>query len=340
MKLAIGYHIQDGPWGGGNNFARSLAEAATARGDHVVFDLADDDIDLILLTDPRAHSPSVSFGPGAILRYLISRNRRAIVVHRINECDERKGTHNMNHLLWRGNYAADHTVFIASWLRDLAVYQKDTASTVILNGGDTRLFHPGSNPSWNGTEPLRFVTHHWGGNRLKGFDVYEALDRMLAEPEWKGRIDFTYIGNLPQGFAFANAHHVTPLSGPPLVKELTRHHAYITGSINEPAGMHHVEGALCGLPLLYRKSGALPEYCASFGFGFNSADEVPALIHRMMSEYSGLRAAMANYQNTAERMSAEYLRLFDSLLADREAVLARRRLWRNPWLVLRNQIPF
>jgi hypothetical protein len=92
MKVAIGYRIQSGPWGGGNRFAVSLAEHLRAAGHQVVFELADADIDIILLTDPRPRSSSVSFSSGAILRYLSFTNPRAVVIHRINECDERKGT--------------------------------------------------------------------------------------------------------------------------------------------------------------------------------------------------------------------------------------------------------
>ena len=68
MKVAIGYHLQNGPWGGGNQFAMSLSQALLNRGDHVCYDLKDSDIDLIVLTDPRARSKSVSFGPAKILR--------------------------------------------------------------------------------------------------------------------------------------------------------------------------------------------------------------------------------------------------------------------------------
>ena len=103
MKIAIGYIVQDNPWGGGNEFARSLAESLKSRGDEVRFDLIDSDIDIIVLTDPRENSPSVSFGAGAILRYLLLRNPHTLVVHRINECDERKNTQHMNRLLKRAN---------------------------------------------------------------------------------------------------------------------------------------------------------------------------------------------------------------------------------------------
>ena len=339
MKLAIGYHLQEGPWGGGNQFARSLAEALRRRGDAVRFDLADTDIDVIVLTDPRVRSASVSFGAGAILRYLLLKNPRALVVHRINECDERKGTRRMNGMLRRANYCADHTVFIASWLKDLNVWRRDMPSSVILNGADERVFDRSPYIRWVGHGPLRLVTHHWGGNRMKGFDIYETLDRLLADSEWKNRIEFTYIGNLPRDFSFANARYLPPMQGEALARELASHHVYVTASVNEPAGMHHIEGAMCGLPLLYRRSGALPEYCAGFGIGFDGTDFVTAL-RQMLEEYAGHAGRMAAYSRTAERMCAEYIALFDRLLAQRSEIIAARQLWRNPWLVLRNQIPF
>lgn len=338
MKVAIGYHIQNGPWGGGNQFARSLVGALVARGDRVVFALDDPDIDVIVLTDPRGRSPTVSFHAGAVLRYLW-RNPRAVVVHRINECDERKNTRNMNPMLRRANYVADHTVFIATWLKDLDVWRRESPCSVVLNGADASIFNPAAYRPWDGAEPLRLVTHHWGGNRLKGFDIYETLDRLVGDPAWASRIEFTYVGNLPNNVELPNTRYLLPLNGEALARELASHHVYVSGSVNEPAGMHHIEGALCGLPLIYRNSGGLPEYCAGFGISFNSAEGFIESLERMMNEYGDYCAAMPAYPNTAGRMCADYLSLFDGLIAERDVVLTRR-LWRNPWLVLRNQLPF
>jgi hypothetical protein len=338
MKVAIGQRIQDGPWGGGNQFVRSLAETLRNRGDDVRFDLADADIDIIVLTDPRELSPSVSFGAGGILRYLLFRNPRALVVHRINECDERKGTRRMNSLLRRANYCADHTIFIATWLRNLSLWRRTTPDTVILNGADKNIFNRTFFRRWDGLEPLRLVTHHWGGNRMKGFDVYESIDQMLADEKWKGRIEFTYIGNLPAGFSFTNTKYLPPMQGSLLARELSSHHAYITASINEPAGMHHVEGAMCGLPLLYRRSGALPEYCEGFGISFDATD-FEACLEQLIEQYDALEVKMPAYPHTAERSCENYLTLFDKLIKSRENILTSRSLWRSVWLLLRNQIP-
>ena len=41
--------------------------------------------------------------------------------------------------------------------------------------------------------------------------------------------------------------------------------------------MHHIEGILCGLPIIYRESGALPEYCKKYGISFKNEKFLPAL---------------------------------------------------------------
>ncbi len=340
MKVAIGHRIQAGPWGGGNRFVEALAKALRGAGHSVAFDLADGDLDVIVMIDPRPRNPAVSFTPGAILHYVGLRNPRALVVHRINECDERKNTRGMNARLRRANYCADRTVFVASWLRELPVWKAHPprAASVILNGADAALFSAAGYRRWDGSEPLRLVTHHWGGNWMKGFDVYEKLDRMLAAPEWRGRIEFSYIGNLPPGFRFVHARHVEPLSGRELADALRGHHVYLTASINEPGGNHQNEGALCGLPIVYRNSGCLPEYCDGFGVMFDGDDVVPAL-ERMMTAYPDYAGRMARYPRTAARTCAAWLDLLEELVGRREPIVAGRRPWRSPYLALVNQLP-
>jgi len=340
MKVAIGFHIQDGPWGGGNRFAQSLAEALRCAGHTVCFDLNDNDINIILLTDPRPRSPSVSFSSGAILRYLTFKNSKALVVHRINECDERKNTKTMNAALVRANWCADHTVFVGSWLLDLPTWQQNlrTPHSVILNGTDPEIFNPNGFKPWNGQGSLRLVTHHWGGNWMKGFDIYERIDQMLAEDKWRDRIDFTYIGNLPKGFTFHHATHVAPMNGLELAAKIKTHHAYVTASICEPGGNHQNEAGACGLPLLYRRSGCLPEYCDGFGIAFDETDFETAL-EQMLADYPNYLDKMPDWPHWSEHTCQQYIELFEKLLDMRETLLSKRNLWQNPWLLLRNQIP-
>ena len=42
------------------------------------------------------------------------------------------------------------------------------------------------------------MTHHWGTDKNKGFEIYKKIDELIDSPEFKNLIEFTYIGNLPK----------------------------------------------------------------------------------------------------------------------------------------------
>ena len=92
MKVSIGTNVKDGPWGGGNLFAINLTNYLVNKNHKVVYNLNDDDIDIILLTEPRKTSESSAFTHIDVNNYLKYENKNSIVIHRINECDERKNT--------------------------------------------------------------------------------------------------------------------------------------------------------------------------------------------------------------------------------------------------------
>ena len=71
MKVAIGQRPYNGPWGGGNRFVAALSKALGERGHDVVYELSSNDIDVIVITDPRVRLPNVSIGAGAILLTVI-----------------------------------------------------------------------------------------------------------------------------------------------------------------------------------------------------------------------------------------------------------------------------
>lgn len=334
MKIAIGYDLKPNSWGGGNQFALSLAKAAKIRGDEITYNLKDKDIDIILLTDPRSFNEGITFGPFEILKYILF-NKQTIVVHRINECDERKNTFHMNKLLKYANYCCDHTVFISNWLKSLDIYQKNIPSTVIYNGSDEKIYSSKTNLPWNKKEPLKLVTHHWSPNKMKGFDVYSKLDQLINDTDLGNKIEFTYIGNLPKGFTFKKTRHIAPLSGIYLGKELSKNHVYLSASKNEPAGMHHIEGALSGLPIIYRKSGALPEYCRDFGIPFDNLEFISA-INMMILDYDKYKIKLKSYPFNASKMTNAYLNLFDDLISSRENILKKRNLFRSPIYLIMN----
>ena len=324
MKIAIGHKLRKGPWGGGNSFVKNLTGALKAEGFSVYYDLLEPDLDFIVLTDPRSSSPNVSFSGRQILSYL-AQHPNTIVVHRINECDERKKTHFMNLRLRVANYCADHTVYVGSWLRalNLTYQHKRFSDSVILNGADETIYNSSDFVPWDGSAPIRLVTHHWGGNWMKGFDIYKKLDEMLATPQWAGKVNFTYIGNLPKNFFFKNSNYIKPLAGLALADELKKHHVYLTASVNEPGGNHQIEGGCCGLPLLYLNSGCMPEYCDGYGVRFDAID-FEASLKRIMEKYFQYLKKMRNFPHKASITSSKWVNLFYILDAKRNNLINAR----------------
>ena len=322
MKISIGTNIMEGPWGGGNLFAINLSNYLKNKGHIVVSNLEDDDIDLILMTEPRKTSESSSFTHIDIMKYISFVKQDTLVVHRINECDERKDTNFVNRYLVEANKVAHATVFVSAWLKELFVNQglSSEKNFVILSGADKKIFNRDSYVPWDKTSKLKLVTHHWGAHWNKGFEIYKELDEMLGTENFKDKIQFTYIGNLPKKFHFKNSKVVSPISGEKLANEVKANHIYLTASKNEPSGNHHIEGAQCGLPILYLDSGGTPEYCDGYGVKFDS-NNFKAKLNHIIEDYSIYVENMKNYPNDSELMCGEYEELFSSMFSDKHKFL-------------------
>lgn len=308
MKISIGANIKQSPWGGGNKFAISLANYLKSRGWVVVTDLKDKDIDVVLMMEPRRYSASSTYNQLKISKYII-KHPNTIVIHRINNCDEGRNTRNLNKYLTRANKVADSTIFISNYLKDVYIGKgliKNKNFRVIKNGADDKLFKRKGRIKWDKRGDLRIVTHHWSSNYNKGFDIYKELDK-LAQTAIDGiKISFNYIGNIPEDFKFENTKVIPPLDKEELVNEIKKNHIYVTGAKGEGAGMHHIEAALCGLPLLYRNSGALPEYCNGFGVMFDGVYDLKEKLIKIIEEYDFLFDKMEWYPYNARNMCENY----------------------------------
>ena len=159
MLISIGSKIIEGPWGGGNLFVKNLSAFLALNGHKVIFDLSEPNIDLILLTDPRSRKESSSsFNHLEIKKYKEHVNNNVKVVQRINECDERKGTKNINNFYLEASDYADHVVFVSSWLEDIyhELGMKKEKTSVILSGSNSAIFNDEESAIYTGDEPKAF----------------------------------------------------------------------------------------------------------------------------------------------------------------------------------------
>jgi len=326
MKISFNVKFVKGPYGGGMQFANFLRDYLVNNNIKVIDHLNHDDIDIILHISPfLTESSSYSFWDAFLYKI---KNPEAVIIHRINECDERKGTKHVNKMLALANKYSDYTVYIASWLQPLlerAGIDPNKPWTVIHNGADQTIFNR-QNKTFDffQNRKLKMVTHHWGASYLKGHDIYKKIDELLERDVFKDKFEFTFIGNYPKDIIYKNITILEPLSGKELANELKKHDIYITASRNEPAGMHHIEGIMCGLPILYINSGALPEYCSEYGIEFNEHN-LEEKLFEMYENYHQYLKKIENYKFTSNRMGERYLGLFRDIYLKREKFIYNKK---------------
>lgn len=295
MKLFVNRAVVDAPWGGGNNFVRALHEHGPKHGLHLVSSLdAFPDVVLLIGPDPDALGVSAEHA----LRYRDSHPGTRLVF-RLNDCDARKGTTGVDERLWRIAARADALVFVSEWLMAHLIESWSSIpkerrhtyvncarsgdmqrSTVIINGVDRKLFapRPKTERRW-----LKVVTHHWSDNRLKGADVYEAIERLPG-------VGFTYIGRHKCNFVRDRTCVVGPLQGLELAQELADHDVYVTGTHADPGPNHVIEAISSGLPVIASADGGGAVEFAGATHTFSNQVELAKLIDRCRRKELGPNA--------------------------------------------------
>ena len=319
MIISINARMIEGPWGGANQVAKTLYKHFSQKGHTVITSLKSKKIDLILMIHPNRHLRVCSYGIEDIQSY-IALHPNTLLVHRVNTCDEPRGTNFENKMLLDANRLADYTVFVSEYLKGLFAkkgFDVNRPNSVILTGAEEKVFNPGGRADWRQGEKLRIVTHHWSSNFMKGYDIYERLDLLLSSEPYRSLFEFTIIGNVPTGMNFKNTRIVKPLAGLELAQAIKQNHIYLSAARNEPAGNHYIEGMRCGLPAVFLDSGSLPEYCAPYGIEFNLINFEEKLLE-MKDAYPLLKEKVLECPYTGSKMSGQYDSIVNALFEQRQ----------------------
>lgn len=279
MKIFFNRYPRVEPYGGGNQFLQRMTAVLIERGHHIVYHM-EEGIDVIFMMDPRPGDHGYSLQYVAAYKHHFPQTK---ILHRVNECDARKGTDDIDKLLLTAMNMSDEVVFISQWLKDyffnLGFVGK---SNIIYNGCDTNYFYPESRVL---AQKPRLVTHHWSDNWMKGFDLYTQIDKYLIDNP-NADFDFTYVGRYYKGYVPQKTTVISPLHGKELGDELRTHDIYVTASRWEPCGMHHIEGAACGMPTLYHaEGGGITELCQNHGIEFTTFDEFLESLNTVITSY-------------------------------------------------------
>ena len=121
---------------GGNEFVKNLISKLTEDGHVVLNNLKDPEIDIILLINPLIDSELSTFNNFDIDFYKTFINKKAISIHRINECDERKNTKKVNKAIINSNKNIDSNVYVSSWIKNLISLKEFQKNPILLQKGD------------------------------------------------------------------------------------------------------------------------------------------------------------------------------------------------------------
>lgn len=239
MKILLNRQPVNGPWGGGNNFIISICNYFPIFGHEITYNIYDK-IDIIFLQSPFPdNNLNFSINDAILLK---KKNPNLKIILRVNDCDARKNTTNIDDAWIKSSFYIDKTIFVSNWIKDYFINKgwacKD--NKVIYNGVNKDHFKP-DNKLNNGKTNI--VTHHWSNNRMKGFDLYEEIDKFTIN-----NLDytFTYIGR--ELGTFKNTNIIKPLFGKFLGKELSKYDIYISGTKFDPGPNHILESIACEIP--------------------------------------------------------------------------------------------
>ena len=157
---------------------------------------------------------------------------------------------------------------------------------LVVNTVDPSIFHrPGEREPLAGRR-VRVIATSWSDNPNKGSDVLAWLDANLDHE----RYELTFAGQT--GKTFRRVRTLGSLPTEAVAEELRRSDVYLAPSRNDPCSNALLEALACGLPAVFRASGGHPELVGAGGLPFDTPEEVPASLDRLVAELDERRAAI------------------------------------------------
>ncbi len=112
MKILINRKPVEGPWGGGNLFIKNFYDIMKKLGHEVVYKF-EEEIDVVFIMNPRYDSLGISINE--VIQYK-NYNPRTKIIQRINDCDSRKNTTDVDQMLLQCSGYLDATIFVSNWM--------------------------------------------------------------------------------------------------------------------------------------------------------------------------------------------------------------------------------
>jgi glycosyltransferase involved in cell wall biosynthesis len=276
MKIHIIFIFQKGPYGGGNQFLKALKKSFENNGAY---------------TDDPAQADIFLFNSFQNLRQALKYKKKypdKIFVHRVDgpiSLYRDSSNHSIDRLIFEvNNFIADATIFQSNFSfqanKDLGMNFNQT-SKVIFNAPDNSIFYSDGRKDLDfKNRKLRLISVSWSSNMMKGFDVYQYLDKNLDFSKY----EYVFAGNSP--LKFENIRQIPPQDSKTIADLLRDSDIYITASKKDPCSNSLIEALSCGLPAVVLNDGGHPELIGQGGEKFETPAEIVEKIEKIRHDYN------------------------------------------------------
>lgn len=291
-KVYIEYQFRDGPYGGANQFLKSLKGYLISRG---LYTENKEEADFILLNHTNISVETLELKKKCPEKIFIHRMDGPVSKHRKRSKAIDKQSFFLDAVLCNG------TVFQSAWTQrncEKIGYKKTGLTTIIHNAPDPAIFTRKEWTPKTGQEKIRLVATSWSPNLNKGFDILEYLDKNLDFD----RYEFTFIGNSP--IEFQHIKRVEPLDSKSMATELKKYDIYIATSKSESCSNALLEAMNCGLVPVARDSGCYPEIVGEGGEIAENLEAFPVKIDRVAERLEHYQKMLPYFER--EKAGADY----------------------------------
>jgi glycosyltransferase involved in cell wall biosynthesis len=282
VKVHILFEFKQGPWGGGNQFLKSLKRYLFS------IDAYDDNVATAQVILFNSHQYI-----GKVIKTKLNYPEKTFI-HRIDgpiRLYSRTSDKRDNVVFAANRFLADATVFQSEWSRQqnhhLGLHQK-SFETVIPNASDPTIFSRDGKIPFSMQRKVRLIATSWSPNWKKGFDVYQWLDENLDF----SRYEMLFVGKSP--IQFKNIKSISPLSSEDIAEKLKENDIFIFASPIEACSNSLLEALHCGLPAVGPNQSSTPELIGTGGETFSKPDEIPDLLEKIREDYHQYQANIHN----------------------------------------------
>lgn len=287
MKIFILFDIVNSPWGGGNQFLRTLRRYLR---------------DIDAYSDSAHDADAILVNSNNNLDYA-RKLKDKVIIHRIDGVFSvyRGGQdrHNDLKVYEFSNRYSNGVIFQSQWSKNKHKengMKNGKLETVIYNCADNKFFKKRDKKAG---AKIRIVTSSWSDNIKKGFKTYKYLDNNLDFNKY----EYHFIGRSP--YKFKNIKMIGVLDSKKIANVLCDSDIFLTASQDDTCSNSLIEALTCGLPAVGLNSGGTPEIIKDNGEIFENRDDVIDKIEIVSDKLMG-NGYNINIDNI-EEIGKEYL---------------------------------